>query len=70
MNRISAMYLCVKWVHGDYMTNSSVRERFAIDAKNSSMISRLLNDTCDAGLIKIAEDTSSGNNRKYLPYWA
>jgi predicted HTH transcriptional regulator len=68
--RACYLHACIKRVHRDYMTNSSLRERFAVDAKNSSMITRLLNDACDTGLVKIAEDASSGNNRKYLPYWA
>ena len=52
------------------MTNSSLRERFDIDIKNSSMISRLLNETCATGLVKISDDSTSDRNRKYLPYWA
>ena len=53
-----------------YMTNSSLKERFKIDSKNSSMISRLLNETCEEGLIKISDESTSDKNRKYLPYWA
>jgi predicted HTH transcriptional regulator len=63
-------HACLKRVNRDYMTNSSLRERFNIDAKNSSMISRLLNETCEAGLIKVSEESTSDKNRKYLPFWA
>ena len=72
MDRQRACYLhaCLKRVNRDFMTNASLRERFNIDAKNSSMISRLLNETCEAKLIKISEDSTSDKNRKYLPYWA
>ena len=71
-DKIRACYLhaCLKRVNREYMTNSSLRERFAIDVKNSSMISRLLNDTCEVGLIKISDDSTSDKNRKYIPYWA
>ncbi len=71
-DRYRACYLhaCLKRVNRDVMTNSSLRERFKIDAKNSSMITRLLNDTCDIGLIKISPDSTSDKNRKYLPFWA
>lgn len=71
-DRYRACYLhaCLKRVNRDYMTNASLRERFKIDAKNSSMISRLLNETCDLGLIKLSEDSTSDKNRKYIPYWA
>lgn len=71
-DRYRACYLhaCLKRVNREVMTNSSLRERFNIDAKNSSMITRLLNETCAAGLIKISPDSTSDKNRKYLPFWA
>ena len=71
-DRYRACYLhaCLKRVNREYMTNSSLRERFKIDAKNSSMISRLLSETCAIGLIRISEDSTSDKNRKYVPFWA
>lgn len=71
-DRCRACYLhaCLKRVNRDVMTNATLRERFKIEAKNSSMISRLLNETCELGLIKISPDSTSDKNRKYLPYWA
>ena len=71
-DRYRACYLhaCLKRVNRDVMTNATLRERFKIEAKNSSMISRLLNETCELGLIKISPDSTSDKNRKYLPYWA
>lgn len=59
-----ACYLhdCLKHVNSELMTNASLRERFAISAKNSSMISRLLNETCESGLIKISQDSTSDKN--------
>lgn len=71
-DRYRACYLhaCLKRVNRDVMTNSSLRDRFKIDAKNSSMITRLLNETCALGLIKISPDSTSDKNRKYLPFWA
>jgi len=69
-HRACYLHACLKRVNRDYMTNSSLRERFGIDTKNSSMISRLLNETCSAGLIKISDNSTSAKNRMYLPYWA
>lgn len=71
-DRIRACYLhaCLKRVNREYMTNSSLRERFNIDKKNSSMVSRLLTDTCNVGLIYISPESTSDKSRKYLPYWA
>ncbi|MFI3326346.1 MAG: ATP-binding protein [Clostridia bacterium] len=71
LERQHACYLhsCLKRVNREYMTNASLRERFNIDIKNSSMISRLLKETCDSGKIKLTEDSSGDKNRKYMPYW-
>lgn len=71
-DRVRACYLhaCLKRVNRDYMTNASLRERFHIEKKNSSMISRLLSDTCSIGLIYISPDSTSDKNRRYLPFWA
>ena len=69
-SRACYLHACLKRVNRDVMTNASLRERFKIETKNSSMISRLLNDTCALGLIKISPDSTSDKNRKYLPYWA
>jgi len=71
-NRIHACYLhaCLKRVNRDTMTNASLRERFAIDEKNSSMVSRVLREACEAGLIKVSEDSTAKRNRNYLPFWA
>lgn len=68
--RACYLHACLKRVNRDVMTNASLRERFNIDSKNSSMISRLLNETCALGLIKISPESTSDKNRKYLPYWA
>lgn len=71
-DRLRACYLhaCLKRVNREYMTNSTLRERLNIDKKNSSMVSRLLAETCNAGLIYISPDSVSDKSRKYLPFWA
>lgn len=70
--RMRACYLhaCLKRVNREFATNSSLRERFNIETKNSAMVSRLLGETKAAGLIKEAEETTSDKHKKYIPYWA
>lgn len=68
--RACYLHACLKRVNREYMTNSSLRERFKIEAKNSSMISRLLSDTCAVGLIRVSDDSTSDKNRRYVPFWA
>lgn len=71
-DRIRACYLhaCLRYVQRDYMTNTTLRERFGIDEKNSSMVSRIIRDTLEAGLIRCHDDTVGSRARKYLPGWA
>ncbi len=72
-DRIRACYLhaCLKYVSSDFMTNASLRDRFKVDQKNYSMISRLIKDTIDAGLVKPHDPLSkSRKHAKYVPFWA
>lgn len=73
VDKLRACYLhaCLRRVHREYMTNASLRERFAIPSHNSAMISRLLNESCEEGLVKLADEAdTSVRNRRYIPYWA
>lgn len=71
-DRVRACYLhaCLRYVQRDRMTNTTLRERFGIDEKNSSMVSRVIKDTIAAGLICCHDDTVGSRARKYLPRWA
>lgn len=71
-DRIRACYLhaCLRYVQRDYMTNTTLRERFGIEERNSSMVSRIIRDTIEAGLICCHDDTVGSRARKYLPRWA
>lgn len=44
--KIHACYLhaCLKYVSKDFMTNTSIRQRFGLDNKNSSTASRIIKD--------------------------
>lgn len=71
-DRIRACYLhaCLRYVQRDNMTNTTLRQRFGIEEKNSSMVSRIIRDTIAAGLICVYDDTVGSRARKYLPWWA
>lgn len=70
--RTHACYLhaCLRLVMRDPMTNTTLRERFGIDPKNSAMASRIIRDAIEEGLIKPYEEGQSKKNSKYIPYWA
>lgn len=72
LERAHACYLhaCLRYVLRDPMTNTSLRERFGIDAHNSATASRIIRDALEAKLIKPYEEGQAKKNSRYLPYWA
>jgi ATP-dependent DNA helicase RecG len=72
LDRIRACYqhACLCWVSNKQMTNTTLRERFGIDEKNSAIASRIISETIKAKLIKPAEpDNKSRKLAAYIPFW-
>jgi len=57
-------------VNSEFLTNSSVRERFGIAAKNSATASRLIKEAVEAGRIRPHDPDASKKFMKYVPWWA
>lgn len=70
--RIRACYLhaCLKWVNKDYLTNSSIRERFGVSKSNSPMASRYIREALDAEAIKPDDPDAAPKHMRYVPIWA
>jgi ATP-dependent DNA helicase RecG len=53
-DKVRACYLhaCLRYVERNPMTNSSLRERFGIEEKNSAIASRIIRDTIEDGLVR------------------
>lgn len=71
--RIRACYLhsCLKYVSGEKITNSSIRERFKIEPKNYPLASKIINETLTVKLIKPADpNNKSKRHSSYVPFWA
>ena len=68
--RACYQHSCLKYVTRDFMTNSSLRERFGINAKNSAVASRIIKETLKAELIRLYDPEIKGKYSKYVPYWA
>lgn len=70
--RVHAAYLhsCLRYVQRDFMTNSTLRERFGIESRNSAMASRIIKDALLAKRIRIYDETVGSRAKKYLPGWA
>lgn len=71
-DRVRSCYLhaCLKYVNGEYMTNTSLRERLGIDPANKSMVSRYIREALEEGIIKLHDETAPTKLRKYVPFWA
>lgn len=71
-DRIRATYLhaCLRYVNRDFMTNTSLRERFGIEPQNSAMASRLIKEAVQAGSICPHDPDAAPKMKKYVPFWA
>jgi ATP-dependent DNA helicase RecG len=70
--RVHACYLhaCLRYVQRESANNTSVRDRFGIEVKNSAKASEILKDTVDAGRIRLVDESVGTRARKYVPFWA
>lgn len=64
-------HACLLFEDNQAVSNQSVRERFGINKNNSSVASRIISDTLEAGFIKLSDaDIVSKKLAKYVPYYA
>ena len=71
-DRVRACYqhCCLKYMDNEKMTNQSFRERLGIEEKNYSIVSRIIRDTINTGLIKsYAPENIVKKAVSYIPYW-
>lgn len=71
-DRIRATYqhACLKFIQNDFMTNSSLRQRFNLGEKQHSKVSKIINDTLKEKLIKPADpENKSTKHIKYTPFF-
>lgn len=71
-DRVRACYLhaCLKYVNRDYLTNTSVRERFGIEPRNTAFASRLIREAVEAGAILPQDPGAAPKLMRYVPWWA
>ncbi|SDD31320.1 ATP-binding protein [Peptococcus niger] len=71
-DRLWSCYLhaCIKYIEGDYLTNSSLRKRFGVSSSSSSSISRVIKASIDKGYIKPLDPDTAPKHMKYVPTWA
>lgn len=70
--KISACYqhACLLYEDGEAINNQSVRSRFELSKNDSSVASRIIADTVEAGLIKPTDSESKAKKfMTYIPYY-
>lgn len=71
MTKIIGAVWYVNWyVQREFMTNTSLRERFGIELKNSATASRLLKEALGTRVIRLADESAASKLRKYVPGWS
>ena len=70
-DRIWGCYLhaCIKYIQGDYLTNSSLRSRFGLKDSSSGMVSRIIKESVEKKYIRPFDPNTAPRYMKYLPIW-
>ncbi len=70
-DRLWACYLhaCIKYIQNEYLTNSSVRERFGLKESSSGSASRLIKEAVEKKYIKPLDPDTAPRYMKYIPIW-
>jgi ATP-dependent DNA helicase RecG len=71
-DRVRAVYLhaCLRYVNREYLTNTSVRERFGIEPQNIAAASRLIREAVESRLIVPHDPDAAPKLMRYVPIWA
>lgn len=68
--RACYFHACIMYTQGEYLTNSSLRERFGLKPTSSGSISRLIAKAVEDNLIKPLDPDTAPRYMKYIPIWA
>lgn len=70
--RIRAAYLhsVLRYLNHQPMNNTTLRERFGIESKNSAMVSRIIKQAVEVGRIKPYDEGAGSKAMRYVPWWA
>ncbi len=63
------LHACVKYLEGQALTNSSLRERFGLVETSAGSISRLIKEALDKNLLKHVNPDTAPRYMKYIPIW-
>ena len=64
------LFACIKYIEGDALSNSSLRERCGLKTTSSGMVSRLIKEVQAKKLIKPVDPDTAPRYMRYIPIWA
>ena len=64
------LHACLRYIQGDALTNSSLRERFNLPEYSSGTVSRLIKEAVSNKRIKPLDPTTAPRYMRYIPIWA
>jgi predicted HTH transcriptional regulator len=59
----------VRYIKRDYMSNTTLRERFSLDDEDYQVASEIIANAKKAKLIKPADPDQGNKKARYVPYW-
>ncbi len=69
--RASYQHSALQHLSGEAMTNASLRKRLGVSDTNYPLVTKIINDSVEAGLVKPHDPENKANKHaKYIPYWA
>jgi ATP-dependent DNA helicase RecG len=69
--RATYQHASLQWVSNQRMTNASLRQRFGISEGNAAMVSRVIGESVEDGLIKPFDPRNKSRRlSQYIPFWA
>jgi len=67
----AAFFHCVlRWLTHDYMSNTTLRERFSLHSEEYQAVSAVIAESIKLGRIAPADPDHGKRNARYVPYWA
>ena len=63
------LHACLKYIEGDALTNSSLRERFGLKDTAAGQISRLIKETVLQKLLRPLDPNTAPRYMRYIPVW-
>ena len=64
------LHACVLYVENQFLTNTSLRNRFGLGEESSASVSRLIKDAITEKFIKVFDPETAKRYMKYVPFWA